>query len=341
MLSLLRCRSGAHFSFAVLLAAAFGGACVSAGSIPGTIGGAGGSPAGGTSGGTPATGGANGGTGSGGASSTGGISGADAGDTRGTAGAGGSMGGAAGTGAGGSAAGGMPGTASGCTGTTYKLCEDFESSTAGSVPANWTTFRGYNGKIGATDQAVATDAFHSGSKALKSIAASQGTSRVQRALGTLGATANKHWGRIFYKVQSPSAVDAAHVLHTTFVSLMGGTTEDRIVDTVESQGAHTHQWLFNTPDDSCCTSSAYSWTFDAAWHCAEWYVDLTTKSFRFFTDSTEVTALAFANRTNAEMPASYTAVILGATYYQTDVLTGPFTMWIDDLAIDDNRIGCQ
>ena len=205
----------------------------------------------------------------------------------------------------------------------------------------WTSFKGYNGKIAATDQAVATDEAHSGSKALKSIAASQGTSRVQRNLASLGATANKHWGRIFYKVQSPSAVDNAHVLHTTFVSAMGGSTENRIVDTVESQGGHSHQWLFNTPDDKCCTSSDYTWTFDAAWHCAEWYVDLTTKSYRFFSDSKEVTKLAFSNRADAEMPASYTALILGAAYYQTDTLTGPFTMWIDDLAIDDNQIGCE
>ena len=25
----------------------------------------------------------------------------------------------------------------------------------------------------------------------------------------------------------------------------------------------------------------------------------------------------------------------------TDTLTGPFIMWIDDLAIDDNQIGCD
>ena len=230
---------------------------------------------------------------------------------------------------------------SGCAGKAYKLCDDFEAGTAGAVPAGWTTFTGYNNKIVATDQAVATDAFHSGSKALKSMAAAQGSSRIQKSLSTLGATANKHWGRLFYKVQSPSAVDSAHVLHTTFVSLIGMSIENRIVDTVETQGAHTHQWLFNTPDDKCCTSSPYNWTFDDAWHCAEWYVDLTTKSYRFFSDSKEVTQVAFANRTDAEMPTAYSQIVLGATYYQTDTLTGPFTMWIDDLAIDDTQIGCQ
>ncbi len=334
------------FSTRLTLAAllAFAGACSS--SQPSTITGAGGSP--GTGGATTGTGGAaTGGTSAGGSPGTGGGTGGQIVSTGGVAGTpGAGTGGLGGHGAGGGAA--APGTggaggdvASGCAGKTYKLCEDFESSTAGSIPTGWTTFKGYNGKINATDQAVATDAAHSGSKALKSVAASQGTSRVQKALSSLGATANKHWGRIFYKVQNPSAVDSAHVLHTTFLSLMGGSTEDRVVDTVETQGAHTHQWLFNTPDDACCTSSSYNWTFDDAWHCAEWYVDVTTKSYRFFSDSTEVTQLAFSNRSNAEMPASYTDLILGATYYQTDTLTGPFTMWIDDLAIDDNQIGCH
>jgi len=311
----------------------------------------------GTGGSSPGTGGSN--TGRGGAQSgTGGAQSGTGGGvgTGGSPGTGGqvvSTGGAAGHGnggAGGSGGGGGRGTATGgagggvaggCAGKSYKLCGDFESSTAGAVPTGWTSFQGYNGKIGATDQAVATDAAHSGSKALKSIAASQGTARVQKALSSLGATASKHWGRLFYKVQSPSAVDPSHVLHTTFVSMMGGSAENRIVDTVETQNAHTHQWLFNTPDDACCTSSSYDWTFDDAWHCAEWYVDLTTKSYRFFSDSKEVTQLAFSNRSASQIPSSYDKIILGATYYQTDTLSGPFTMWIDDLAIDDAQIGCQ
>jgi hypothetical protein len=338
-----RCGTVLVLALASLLA--LGAACSP--SQPGSTGGAGGSTNGsggstnGTGGSATGTGGSTTGTGgaTGGAVGTGGA----AGGSPGSGGAG-QVGGAGGAGGAGNSAGatGSGGSAGGSAATCkYKLCEDFESSTVGSVPAGWTSFQGYNGTIGATDQAVASDAAHSGSKSLKSIAASQGTSRVQKALSNLGATANTHWGRIFYKVQSPSAVDNANVLHTTFVSLMGGSTEDRVVDTVETEAAHTHQWLFNTPDDACCTSSTYDWTFDDGWHCAEWYVDLTTKSYRFFSDGTEVTQIAFSNRSNAEMPASYAEIILGATYYQHDTLSGPFTIWIDDLAIDDNQIGCQ
>jgi hypothetical protein len=116
-----------------------------------------------------------------------------------------------------------------------------------------------------------------------------------------------------------------------------GTTENRIVDTVE-QSNGTHQWLFNLPDDSCCTSSSYNWSFDNAWHCAEWFVNVTAQSYRFFTDGSEVTQLAFTGRSDAKM-SNYTALAVGAIFYQTP--PSPFTIWFDDLAIDDNQIGCQ
>jgi len=57
----------------------------------------------------------------------------------------------------------------------------------------------------------------------------------------------------------------------------------------------SHQWLFNIPDDSCCVGSSYNWTFDDAWHCAEWNIDVATESFRFFSDGKEVT---LAGQTN-------------------------------------------
>jgi hypothetical protein len=97
--------------------------------------------------------------------------------------------------------------------------------------------------------------------------------------------------------------------------------------------------LFNNPNDQGGTASAYDWTFDAAWHCAEWYVDVSRESYRFFHDGQEVTALAFTGVDN--QMSNYTAIILGATYYQNDPLTSAFTLWLDDLAIDDTQIGCN
>jgi hypothetical protein len=171
---------------------------------------------------------------------------------------------------------------------------------------------------------------------LKSEGMNTGMDRVQKSLSGIGATATKHWGRIFYKVQSPPPKPNSGVIHLTLLALEG-TTENRVVDTVINT-AGMHQWLFNIPDDSCCTSSPYNWTFEDTWHCAEWNVDVGTQSFRFFSDGKEVTQLAFTGRTNSKM-SNYTSVGLGSIFYQTPPM--PIVVWFDDLAIDDNQIGCQ
>jgi hypothetical protein len=228
------------------------------------------------------------------------------------------------------------GATSGCAGKTYKLCEDFETGNAGGIPPNWTALNGY-GSDSMKGVGLATDEHHSGAMALKSSSMVPGEQRVQHSLSALGATATKHWGRIFYKVISPSPKPASgNVIHVTMAALQG-TTENRVVDTVE-QSNGTHQWIFNIPDDSCCTGSNYNWSFDASWHCAEWYVDVSSQSYRFFTDGSEVTMIGFTGKTAAKM-SNYTALGLGAIFYQTP--PSPFTIWFDDLANDDNQNGCQ
>jgi hypothetical protein len=223
---------------------------------------------------------------------------------------------------------------SGCAGKTYKLCEDFETGTSGSLPPAWTLLTGFGGQRGGV--VLANDAAHSGTMALKSDSMSKGQDRIQRSLAALGATATKHWGRVFYKVQSPGPTPTSGVIHLTFTALEGAT-ENRVVDTVVATNG-SHQWLFNIPDDSCCASSSYDWKFDTSWHCAEWTIDVGASSFRFFSDGKEVTQLAFTGKTGAHM-SNYSAIALGTIYYQAP--SRPVVAWFDDLAIDDARIGCQ
>ncbi len=313
-----------------------GGGAITTGGTGGNVAGTGGGAAG-TGGTAPAGTGGRGGTSGGttGVAGTGGGGNAGGQGGRGGSGGRGGAGGGAGSGASGGTTGGG-GASAACAGKPYKLCDDFEAGTVGGFPTGWTGLNGY-GADSMRGVGLATDQAHSGAMALKSSSMVPGEQRAQRSLSSLGATATKHWGRIFYKVISPSPKPASGaVIHVTLAALMG-TTENRIVDTVE-QSNGTHQWLFNIPDDSCCTSSAYSWSFDNAWHCAEWFVDVSAQSYRFFTDGAEVTQLAFTGRSGAKM-SNYTALAVGAIFYQTP--PSPFTIWFDDLAIDDNQIGCQ
>lgn len=218
----------------------------------------------------------------------------------------------------------------------HRLCEDFESATAGSLPSGWSVVAGWNS---GTPQV--TDAeHHGGAKALKSAVAANGQPRAMRTLTDLGATAGKHWGRIFYKVKTPAPLPAqGGVIHNTLVGLKG-STEARVVDTVVNpQGKH--QFLYNLPDDSCCTGSSYDYaSYDGAWHCAEWYVDAATQTYRFYFEGKEVPSIGFSNGTQQRAHIEqFSAIYLGWINYQTPKT--PYEAWFDDLAIGDARIGCD
>ena len=315
---------------------AFGASCSSdATPDPATTSGGGGGGAGaGQAGGSSVAGAAAGSVGvGGGAAGTLGMAGAT---TGGGAGTGGGGAGAAGSGGAAGAAGAGGGGSGACAGKPYKLCEDFESGMSGAFPTGWTKFKGY-GAGAADDVTMSTEEFHSGKASVKSSSMATGQTRIQKSIAALGATASKHWGRIFYKVQSPAAQPTNGVLHVTFVGLMHGTGENRVVDIVEDNKG-MHQWLYNNPDDKGSLGSSYDWKFDAAWHCAEWSVDVGAKSYKFFTDGSEVKQIGFTGKDDAQM-AAYSAITVGAEFYQ--VPPKPFVMWFDDLAIDDNQIGCQ
>jgi hypothetical protein len=184
---------------------------------------------------------------------------------------------------------------------------------------------------------LATDEFHSGGMSVKSESMATGAQRIQYSLASLGATASNHWGRLYYKVKTPAPKGANNAYyHVTFAALQG-TTENRVVDTVEDPNGKI-QYIFNLPDDSCCTGSPYNWTHDNVWHCAEWHVDVSAKAYNFFIDGKEVKEIGFTGNSNAKM-SNYTALAIGAIFYVNP--TGTWTSWIDDVAIDDKQIGCK
>src|SRR5438128_1783814 len=143
------------------------------------------------------------------ATESGGASGS--GGKTGTGGGGGGTSGAAGAagraGMAGSAGVGGPSL---CAGSTYLVCEDFESTAVGGVPTGWT-------KHG--DATVQADQAVRGSHALKIGAAASGERRIYADAAKLGSG---HWGRIFYKVQLPAfKPPSGSVVHSTLVAFQG------------------------------------------------------------------------------------------------------------------------
>jgi hypothetical protein len=230
-------------------------------------------------------------------------------------------------------------SAAGCAGKSYKLCEDFESANVAALPSGWTTVSAWGGGTAV----VASDEFHSGTKSLKGASAVNGQTRIGKSLSALGATANKHWGRVFFKVKSPATLPPSldtppnSVLHNTFVSLKA-SNEWRVVDTtLNTQGKNA--FLLNIPDDSCCGETQYTYSaYDGKWHCAEWYFDVAMQEFRFFFDKTEASLLGV--KPEGVQGQQVTQLIVGFIGYQ--VSKTPYNQaWFDDVALDDNRIGCD
>lgn len=339
--------------------------------------GTGGTSTGGTSGigsgGTPSTtsGGASGGStggnssghggNSGGASSGGTTSGGSAGSMNGNPGGalgtGGSTGGAGNngsSGSGGKAQGGTPSSVNGgsaglggdsrCADGTFILCESFESTAVGAVPSGWTR----DGSAQLVQ--VASDQAARGQHALKIGAAASGPRRLTRSAADFGAA---HWGRLFYRVQTPPAVPSnGAVIHSTIASLQGngpniGSAEYRVVDTVEdSKGMHQYLYNVQPSGSEFGKGSSYNYRYDGNWHCAEWQVDASTQSYHFFVDGAEVTQVAISNgagnygsgSNRSELPMTFSQFKVGWYNYQS--ASPGFVAWIDEVAIAKARVGC-
>jgi hypothetical protein len=299
----------------------------------------------GTAGSVSGSGGASGA--SGGSSGRGNAAGGKAG-TGGGAGSGGASGGRAGasgsSGAAGDSAGadsgGAPGTGGGCAGRELIICEDFEDTDLGDVPDGWER----HGSL----IAVNDDDARGGERSLKISPAAMQERRIYHDASMLGA---QHWGRIHYKVQTPTP-DA--FVHATMVSLLGdgpenGRSDYRPIDTIK-QNVDTpdvggrHNFIYNVQIIGASefgTETSYDYTFDAEWHCAEYHIQASNQSYTLYLDGEDI--LSFTNGAgnygDSDIPNVFDELRVGWIEYQHD--PPGFTAWIDDIAFDDERIGCE
>jgi hypothetical protein len=274
--------------------------------------------------------------GAGGSTPTGGAGGGAAGNAgQAGAGAGGSLGGFGGGAAGGS---GMAGSAPSCTASLQPICEDFEGTAGGQIPSGWT-------KAGSVE--VVTDQAFRGTHSLRVNAATNGARRITRSGAPVTALGGAHWGRIYYRVQTPTP---GVFVHSTLVAGSAMSPRDNIsievrpVDTVQNAD-RTHQFLYNVQPNGRAEfgkGSSYNWRFDDAWHCAEWHLDYAAQSYSFYLDNTEITQIRITNGAgnfvNSEIPQTFQSLSFGWNNYQA--AAPGFVAWIDEIAVGPTRIGC-
>ncbi|HEY3495909.1 MAG TPA: hypothetical protein VGK73_14525, partial [Polyangiaceae bacterium] len=274
-----------------------------------------------------ASGGKAGGAGSGATSS--GTSGEGGAGTSGAAGDAGAPGGA-----------GMPGTGGGCAGRDLLLCEDFETTEVGDIPDGWER----HGSLVNVDD----DDAHGGERSLKLDPAANSERRIYHDARLLGSA---HWGRIFYKVDA-DVPDA--FVHATMVSLIGdgptnGRSDYRPIDTIK-QAVDTpnvggrHNFIFNVQiigSSEFGTETDYEYEFDGEWHCAEYHIQASNQSYELFLDGESILSIENGpgNYDDTDIPDEFEELRVGWINYQN--APPGFTAWIDDIAFDDQRIGCE
>lgn len=220
-----------------------------------------------------------------------------------------------------------------CEGTDNYICLDFENVGIGSQPDGW----GTDGKA----PVVNSEKSHSGTKSLKASGSDYGTS----GYITYRNIPSKHWGRMFY--QMGSNLQTTNYLHITFVELLSLNSgfPVRVVDTnLGSSDLSMMKYILNIDQgggQEGGLASPTKFSYYAAvdnWVCVEWMMDPTTQKAALWADGVEAYNAVLTYPSPNQIPSnSFDQIRIGLRTYK-----GAFnTVWLDDIVVGPNRIGCN
>jgi hypothetical protein len=232
------------------------------------------------------------------------------------------------------------GGASRCDAGAFAVCEGFEGAAVGSsAVAGWLP-AGYGNR---TLRVVDVESAR-GARALEvEIAENQGAVVAMLSRGNLGALSARHFGRSFLKIEAPAPTGFVHF------------------DVFEARGSYGGQdnlvrWA-STGTNVGTTPSNWSWIYNVQstdhgefgtegprsahpregdWMCLEWMMDSGAQEAQFWFDDAEVDYLHIDTE-RAEIPA-FSSFNIGFQKFQQ---TGAWRVWVDEVAFDAERIGCD
>ena len=235
---------------------------------------------------------------------------------------------------------------SGCAATGQSpgvlLSENFESTPAGAIPAGFT-------KTGAI--AVTEGVAHSGTHALKVEPAVRGGRFITLDPDKVAALGGEHWGRMYYKVKTPTPMPTGRLIHATFVAGKGiSPLAHDLIDvrlaTLLFYPTGDYLYFYNVQPPNGRKEfgprSATMQKFTDEWTLLEWHADAANQSYEFFVNGKEVADIAqhkgAGNYEGIEIPDAFQTLSFGFTNYQPATGEG-FTVWIDDIAVGKKRLG--
>lgn len=229
-----------------------------------------------------------------------------------------------------------------CANSGLQLCEDFEAATLNT--ATWTSQ--------GTGISIGTDEHARGTRALHISRTGNGASFIGETK-TFPATNNTYYGRMFVKFVAMPQTPLTYS-HWTLVAatgtgvageirLGGQLTQGKLLFGVgtdnRTETAGTGDWTQSDRDPNNMPRPAPL----NEWLCLEWMHKGQSNETRFWWDSVEHPSLYTSSsihggNDNPFILPQFTRVKLGWDEYQATTL--PFELWIDEVGIDPNRIGC-
>jgi hypothetical protein len=237
-------------------------------------------------------------------------------------------------------------------GCTFLICDDFEANDAGVIPAGW-DFTVYPNAAGTA--LVDTTRAVSGTKSVKFESVQNAVfNSIVQLRHNLALPQNNFYGRMrvwFPKTPQPhhwNLIEGWGYLPNTsrtqqneILYQYGGSVQ--IGSPMLPDAGHTLSayYLSNSTD---CEQSSLGWMPVQRWVCVEWQFDGTNNAARFWLDGTEVTDLAITDPRSG-CGGTWTAPVFERVdlgWYNVQTENGmPMDLWVDDVAIDSARVGCQ
>lgn len=220
--------------------------------------------------------------------------------------------------------------------------QGFEDTELDRVPSGWTV-GGYGSRtVGVTDALAAR-----GNRSLRiDVAGGQGAVVAMLTRTSLGELGAAHHGRVFLHIEGPGAGQFVH-----FDAFEGtGTWQGQSnavrwasTGTGVGTGSRNWSWIYNVQPSaygefgSEGDRSAHPRVDD--WMCLEWAFDALVQESRFWLDGTEIEYLHLLESAGdrTEIPTFRTL----AVGFQKFQMTDGFVVWIDEVAFDLERIGCD
>ena len=218
----------------------------------------------------------------------------------------------------------------------WTLCESFESLPDGPYPAGRVWRPGSAASRLVVD---GTRAARGSKKALRVTTAAGPSETYLYQSETFAKTGNAFWGRMFVWIDvAPTAF-----VHWNFVELRGSDNKRATrYGGIGAAGGRNSTYLFNVETHGN-GEKALGDNLNVpqkSWLCVEWFFDGDKNEARLFHDGQERTRVHYANNWGAGMSflPPFRSLHVGWALYQK--VDRGYSVWIDDLAIDKQRIGC-